>query len=273
MGFGIVFNVSALENSIIHMKPLNPYLGETAQGYFIDGSKYYAEKITHTPLQVVLSIINDEVGFRVDFRYTESFELSVNEFKNVPKGISKITVKGHEIYHTIPAFWNRGLMYGKSMMGFEKYFFSHFPSAKLKAWVKIRSNVRADAVEGAILPSNEPLVYINDKFASNIFPGLNPLKTHNQNVISRIKGGFTERILVDDVEYWNSSQKSYKLKVCDDVLPSDWRFREDLIWFHQGEVNLADDWKGKLEHVQREWRKLREDGQKARAKVMKAKKV
>ena len=262
----ILFNASCLQNSIIHVKPLNPYLGETAQGYFIDGSKFYAEKITHTPLQVVLSIINDEVGFRVDFRYIESFELSVNEFRNVPRGVSKITIKGHEMYYTMPSFWTRGLMYGKSVMGFEKYFFFHFPSEKLKGWVKIRSNARADAVEGAILSSNEPLVYVHDKFAANIFPGLNPLKTHNKNVISRIRGGFTESISIDDIEYWNSSQKSYKLKVCDDVLPSDWRFREDLIWFHQGEVARADEWKGKLEQVQREMRKLREDAHKARTK-------
>ncbi len=269
--FVILFQVSGLQNSVIHMKPLNPYLGETAQGYFADGSNFYAEKIIHTPLHIVLSIINDRVGFKVDFRYTESFELGVNEFRNTPKGVTKITIRDQDIYLTVPSFWNRGLMYGKSVMGFEKYFFFHYPAAKLKAWVKIRNKHRADAIEGAILPSGESLVYSSDKFGSNIFPGLNPLKTHNQNVVGRISGGFTEHISIDGVEMWNGSHKSYKLKVCDDVLPSDWRFREDLIWFHQGQVDLADEWKGKLENVQRDWRKLREDGQKARAKAKKTK--
>lgn len=33
----------------------------------------------------------------------------------------------------------------------------------------------------------------------------------------------------------------------EDVLPSDWRYREDLIWLKYGEMLIAHQWKIRLE--------------------------
>jgi len=41
------------------------------------------------------------------------------------------------------------------------------------------------------------------------------------------------------------------------VLASDWRYREDLIWFKYGFENIAQKWKEKLEIQQRKDRKNR----------------
>jgi hypothetical protein len=51
---------------------------------------------------------------------------------------------------------------------------------------------------------------------------------------------------------------------CGIVLPSDWRYREDLIWLKYGYQKIAANWKLKLEVQQRKDRKNRQDAQKAR---------
>ena len=43
----------------------------------------------------------------------------------------------------------------------------------------------------------------------------------------------------------------------DHPLPSDWRFREDLIWLHYGDMAKSEKWKLRLEAEQRRHRKLR----------------
>lgn len=48
------------------------------------------------------------------------------------------------------------------------------------------------------------------------------------------------------------------------MLPSDWRYREDLIWFLYGFEKPAANWKHKLEVQQRKDRKNRIDAEKLR---------
>lgn len=50
------------------------------------------------------------------------------------------------------------------------------------------------------------------------------------------------------------------------VMPSDWRYREDLIWLKYGFQNIAAGWKVKLEVQQRKDRKERQDAEAERKK-------
>ena len=49
MKFVITTSLSFVQPSHIFDKPLNPILGETFQGYLIDGSHVYMEQVTHHP--------------------------------------------------------------------------------------------------------------------------------------------------------------------------------------------------------------------------------
>lgn len=66
-------------------------------------------------------------------------------------------------------------------------------------------------------------------------------------MISEISGSWLKSICFDDKEYWNNLQPCYKMQMCLDVLPSDWRFREDLIWLLYGGNENASNWKEALE--------------------------
>jgi hypothetical protein len=48
------------------------------------------------------------------------------------------------------------------------------------------------------------------------------------------------------------------------ICPSDWRFREDLIWLKRNCMDFAGAWKLKKEVQQRKDRKLRQDCEKKR---------
>ena len=73
----------------------------------------------------------------------------------------------------------------------------------------------------------------------------------------KITGNWLQLIKFDGVEYWNVDVDQYsftrqipltKLDSASElVLPSDWRYREDLIWLKYGFLPIAADWKHKLE--------------------------
>lgn len=50
------------------------------------------------------------------------------------------------------------------------------------------------------------------------------------------------------------------------ILPSDWRYREDLLWLKYGFMAIAAKWKLRLEVQQRKDRKHRQDVEKLRKK-------
>jgi len=52
------------------------------------------------------------------------------------------------------------------------------------------------------------------------------------------------------VEYWNVATdvpRRQRILFSEEVLPSDWRFREDLIWLYYREELIAHQWKLRLE--------------------------
>ncbi len=266
----ISFACSNLYYSINYFKPMNPYMGETMQGYFTEGTQFYAEKISHNPPICAYFMINERLDFSLSFSLESHFEMSSNEIKNFFKGIACITIKGQKIYYSLPNMWARGIMYGKNTTGFENYFFFHYPEKNMKAFVRVGNSRRADGLEGAILNSDESLTLDKNKFSSNLFIGSKPKLSSFTKNLAAITGGFTEALMFDNVEYWNTSCLSFKVQMNDDALPSDWRFREDLLWMTYENIGQAQDWKLKLEGIQREWRKQREDF--AKSKIVRSKK-
>lgn len=80
-------------------------------------------------------------------------------------------------------------------------------------------------------------------------------------MICNIKGSWLNKIDFDEKTYWTLTDKKYKpwpQRATKNPLPSDWRFREDLIWLKYKNEPYADKWKKELEVMQRldrKWRK------------------
>ena len=77
--------------------------------------------------------------------------------------------------------------------------------------------------------------------------------------ICLLQGSWLKNIIIDDKEYWNveNAIRRQIYSINSDVLASDWRFREDLIWLKLEEELIAHQWKIRLEVQQRLDRSLR----------------
>jgi hypothetical protein len=90
-----------------------------------------------------------------------------------------------------------------------------------------------------------------------------------EEIYAEIEGSWLHRLLIDGVEYWDIDdpdmrpQRHIPNRTC---LPSDWRYREDLIYLYRNNMKIADKWKVRLEIQQRLDRKNRNDVAKKRKK-------
>ncbi len=81
----------------------------------------------------------------------------------------------------------------------------------------------------------------------------------------KISGSWLEKIKFDGEEFWNINDTEGKFKqqnYSDKVLPSNCRFREDLIWQFYGNEEYSQEWKVALEKQQRADKVIRLKGRK-----------
>ena len=75
---------------------------------------------------------------------------------------------------------------------------------------------------------------------------------------SLISGSWISNLLIDSKEFWNPEIKKFSYNIVEDPIPSDVRFREDILWLRDQNFEQAQKWKLKLEAVMRNERKQRE---------------
>ncbi len=87
--------------------------------------------------------------------------------------------------------------------------------------------------------------------------------------ICDIEGSWLKSLAIDGTKYWDIDQDEpirQVPEVGEEVLPSDWRYREDLIWLKYNYMKIAQKWKFRMEEQQRKDRRLRQKRKEERAK-------
>ncbi len=81
-------------------KPFNPYLGETLQGTYSDGSQLFVEHIRHDPYLDAFYIVNDKLGFKVygHYQFKSKMNSTGNELSLIFDGIFTVEIHGHKIH-------------------------------------------------------------------------------------------------------------------------------------------------------------------------------
>ena len=116
-------------------------------------------------------------------------------------------------------------------------------------WTVVESGGK-DRVEGIIYKTAEP---IDHKACLNKYFKKNPIEVKViadirdiGEELCKISGSVLSDIRFDDVEYWNLERdgpvRHYPV-VDSYVCPSDWRFREDMIWLKRNCLEFAGAWK------------------------------
>lgn len=94
-------------------------------------------------------------------------------------------------------------------------------------------------------------------------------KNQDWRILSEIKGSWLDELKIDGKETWNSNVERWRYHVMKDPLPSDFRFREDILWIREKDIPMAQKWKLALELQIRIERKTREKLNKKREKKKK----
>lgn len=296
------FVVSGLILTCKQIKPFNPLIGETFQGKFKDGTMIYAEHIGHYPTLsrfLITDIDNDYIlHCCLDLEaVTNSMggELIITQKGNITIDFPKLKEK---VVYRMPGLKLENCRSEKERNCYIiDYLEMYDIKNQLKSVVNFAFNskkkldflgavVNHQATEKEICSEKER------KLTSSYMETYRKFQASQDKIkfsgskgnefklpLSQITGTITNEILFDSTKYWNFVTNEGCFAVpCQNVLPSDSRFREDLIWLYNALyysrnkeeydlfIKYAQGWKTDIELLQRKERDIRIEFNKKLAK-------
>jgi len=250
----ITFAVAGLSNTCVVKKPFNPIVGETMEGLFEDGTQIFCEQVSHHPPVTNWQVI----GPGEMFHFYGSGELCASFRANAVKGHQEgihcieFALDGGKIIYGLPEVWVRGVAWGDRIIEYDGLMTFHDPKNKIVAEVKINPDVG-----GWFFKKKLPSDYI----AGDIFQYKSDPKEPTRSSVSKISGSWMGCVLFDNKRYWTIKDNTPKFSLlpAENPLPSDSRYREDVLNLKSGSLDEAADWKAKLEDRQRNEAKIRKE--------------
>lgn len=280
MKLAITFAISGLYVPTKQLKPFNPLLGETFQAQFADGSRIYAEHICHHPTisTFYLKGKDDLYCLSAFFDFvtaTESFGSVLKVYQKGPVTLNFNKLGYERIQYCMPTIklLNSNSESNRASLWFEEMIFVDTRN-NLKAIVSFGKDSKCvHAFSGKIFKNNFGASY---KFDLDTISAERNLvaKAAKLPAISSIKGSWLKQICFDNEEFWNiETYVPSFIKPDYFVLPSDGRFREDLIWLYRSWNAHDEDTKKAYEHYSHSWKLLIEIVQRSDREERKRKKV
>ena len=284
MKYVISLGISGLYMNAMQLKPFNPLISETFQGIFDLEDKenkieVYSEQTSNYPTLTRYYILNKM------FKMYGYFDLSLethnfgNRITCYTKGINTIdffkinekiclSIPSSQIVNAI-AKDDRSAHYLGVMIFYDI-------KNNLRAFVQFAKDTKhISEIKGYIFNYQFPQNYkFNFDKEYDMFNKIdvNNLKKNNNiftqnDIVSTISGSWLHQLYFDGIKYWDIDEDipTY-IKPVYNCLPSDSRFREDLIWLYRSFFKakneeerlyyekLAQNWKLMIEKVQREER-------------------
>ena len=317
----MIFAVSGLYFGSMQLKPFNPLISETFQGYFDvpDKEKEGKERtVSETLVEHKMKFKCSEWNNRAfrDFNTTSDqiesqriskdavIEVYTEQISNYPT-VTRFYVKNkHFIMHgyfdislKVESFGNKIITFtkGYTCVEFpeigEKIMYS-MPNAKLlnaisktdrsafyiglMSFVDVKNSLRGlvyfgrneekiHEIQGCIFKHKFDNHYsFNFDVEYNKYKKIKIKKEIGKDIVAYMTGSWLEQLKFDNKIYWDiKKDKPTWIKPCTSCLPSDSRFREDLIWLFRSFYcaknekdrekyeKLANEWKLILEKLQR----------------------
>ena len=253
--------MSSLHFSVIQIKPFNPIIGETFQCRIGNIDLYIEQTVNHP---ITLNIYGKEINgeFIMYGHLITDASIHVNSLYTSRLGKYFIKFKDGTLFRVImPPITLKGLSMGDRLFNFidkglvidltnnlcsyiemnpdELGFFQSFFKTK---------KTFPDFFKGNIVDLQDVTIDEN---------GGNHKLNKKAKSYGTFEGEWTSYISFDNIEYWNNSMKSLNLFSHEFTLPSDGRFRPDLINLINSNKEQSQIEKEKLEVRQRKDRKLR----------------
>jgi hypothetical protein len=253
----LAFAVASLYLGVKQEKPFNPILGETMQGAFPDGAKIYCEHTMHNPPTDHFYI--DGPGYTVYGYYQLNGSFTGNSLVGSFTGPTTVYfhADGQTITYTQPKFRLGGVLMGKRTLNWEGDMEFEDPGNNWIAVIKIQTTDKAY--------NPRRLRLRLDQFIGKVYVPQGSRRDRIEREIGVLEGSWMEELRIDGEKLWQLDvDLPLRHTVAENPLPSDWRYREDLIWLFRGNQTIAQAWKVRLEQRQRDDRQKRVDGAKRR---------
>ena len=258
MKWVMTFAVSGLYCMVTHLKPFNPLLGETLESGFEDGTRVYCEHTSHHPAVTNFLMKGPNDMYTMSGRYEYKVEFGANSIKMRQSGFHNITfADGHTVSFKLPYAKLSGAVMGNRAV---------YYTGEMKFIDKanaIKAALMFDCGKSGGFFSSRKKGCVRDKFDGLLYKWNMAAKKPNKpkklsdvndvaTPICRVSGSWLENIKFAEDEYWRiDTVKPAAVWYAKEVLPSDWRYREDLLWLRRGNTPIADAWKKELEVQQR----------------------
>lgn len=247
----MAFAISGLYLGTRQEKPFNPLLGETFQGTFDDGTLVYVEHTAHNPPTDHFDVIGR--GYRLYGYYELDGSLSWNELTGEFRGFTYVQFPGQLIKFTQPKFMIGGFTFGDRTLNWqgEIEFWDH--QNGLSAAIRIGDDKNKWSIKKKDIK--------RDSFFGKIWKFDTGTNKKGEALVS-VYGSWLKKFVAVDIKgkekIWVINREVPKRHIPSDFpIPSDWRYREDLIWLFRKNQELASSWKLRVENRQRLDRGLR----------------
>uniref|UniRef100_A0A0G4F0S0 PH domain-containing protein n=1 Tax=Chromera velia CCMP2878 TaxID=1169474 RepID=A0A0G4F0S0_9ALVE len=247
----LCFLLAGLHKGTQQLKPFNPLLGETFQGTWSDGTKVCLEHTRHHPPVCHFQVDSPRGGYQMDGHYKLLMKLGTNAGLGFQEGPTKIRFRdGATVTLTWPAMRLSGILYGSRI--FEWVGEATVTDEKNGIFGSVRfGETTADGKGGGsvfsppALPSEEIRGKVEDS---------------KNGTSSQLTGSWLDLVEFDGQKYWGIYDSGFEEAVpvsAAESLPSDCRWRPDIFFLRNGDLDLSQKWKHWVEDRQREDRSLR----------------
>ncbi|CAI5730024.1 unnamed protein product [Hyaloperonospora brassicae] len=256
----MAFAVAGLHHSVGQLKPFNPILGETFQSTLNDGTDVSCEHTSHHPPISNFQFTGDKYSIAGFVLWHASMSVKSNAMLNTNKGPVRITfpdakdLPGTTVEYNLPYLQIGGLLWGDRTVDIMGNMVFEDKKNHLQCELRLNPDAKS-GMGGMFMSSKTPTDSLRGVVLDT---SVSPSRE-----ICDVSGSWLHDLVVGNKTYWdiNKYQSGYMVPYPKDkILASDSRHREDLHYLATGDLDESQEWKVKLEVLQRADRKARLEG-------------
>ncbi|KAJ0398044.1 hypothetical protein ATCC90586_005243 [Pythium insidiosum] len=249
----MAFAVAGMHHSVGQLKPFNPILGETYQSLLNDGTEVCCEHTSHHPPISNFQLVGQKYAICGHVLWHGSFSMKSNAVVQNNRGPIRVSFDdGTVISYHLPVMQSGGFLWGDRTVDLTGAVL--FEDRKNRLACELRFNPdEKKGMGGMFSASKTPSDHIRGVI----------INTATESELCEVSGSWLEELRVGDKAYWvyGRERSGYTVAVPEQsILASDSRNREDLQYLAANDLDAAQDWKVRLEVLQRADRKIRNDG-------------
>lgn len=251
----ISFVIAGIHLAPAARKPFNPILGETYEARFADGTQIFCEQVSHHPPISSWQVTGPGNSYHFYGHGQTAASARGNSLKGYQTGLNCIEfADGTKISFTLPVLHIGGVMWGERVLYYEDVV--SFKDEKNKLQCDVAFNAEAIGfVKGLFTKQKQPVDFFRGEIVRH-----SSEKGKKKDVVALVEGSWLDHLDMDGKRMWSvETTLPHVIFPSDDPLPSDCRFREDLVALAEKDIPTARESKLMLEERQRYDAKLRQN--------------